>query len=279
MSLHIVEFWTWVGFRRHLICGKVFVLPDAGAQPMNSVAAVSIASEMVLRTPPIAANVAPALIDIDALRTYVPVTQRKLTSGQYLYRAGQPFHALYLVNVGFLKTSLVAEDGREQVIGFRMRGDWIGLESIGAATHECDVMALETSGVWELPYPEILRASAWMPELQERLSWALAAEIRNDRSWKLALGSLSSEQRVAAFLLDLALRHEALGLSPRHFVLRMGRADIGSFLALKHETVTRALTRLAGQGCIDVQWREIRILDAAALQAIIHGGMDKDKAA
>jgi CRP/FNR family transcriptional regulator len=242
---------------------------------MNSVAAVSIAPEKVLRAPTAAANVLPAAIDIDKLRTYVPVVQRKLAAGQYLYRAGQPFHSLYLVNVGFLKTCLVAEDGREQVIGFRMRGDLIGIESIGAATHECDVMALETSGVWELPYPEILRASAQMPELQERLTWALAAEVRSGRSWKLVLGSLSSEQRVAAFLLDLALRHETLGLSSRHFVLRMGRADIGSFLSLKHETVTRALTRLASQGCIDVQWREIRILDATALQAVIHGGMDK----
>jgi CRP/FNR family transcriptional regulator len=237
---------------------------------MNSVAAISIVPKMMLHKAPSAANAVHASIDIDALRAYVPIVQRKLAAGQYLYRAGQAFNALYLVNVGFLKTCLVTEDGREQVTGFRMRGDLVGIESIGAATHECDVMALETSGVWELPYPAILRAYAQMPELQERLTWALAAEIRSDRSWKLALGSLSAEQRVAAFLLDLASRHEALGFSPRHFVLRMGRADIGSFLALKHETVTRALTRLASQGCIDVQWREIRILDVAALDGVIH---------
>jgi len=237
---------------------------------MNSVAAISIVPKMMLHKAPSAANAVHASIDIDALRAYVPIVQRKLAAGQYLYRAGQAFNALYLVNVGFLKTCLVTEDGREQVTGFRMRGDLVGIESIGAATHECDVMALETSGVWELPYPAILRACAQMPELQERLTWALAAEIRSDRSWKLALGSLSAEQRVAAFLLDLASRHEALGFSPRHFVLRMGRADIGSFLALKHETVTRALTRLASQGCIDVQWREIRILDVAALDGVIH---------
>ena len=242
---------------------------------MNS-AAVSIFPKRMSRKVPSAANAVPASIDIEELRCHVPVVQRKLEAGQYLYRSGQPFNALYLVNVGFLKTCLVAEDGREQVTGFRMRGDLIGIESIGAAAHECDVVALETSGVWELPYPAMLRACAQMPELQERLTWALAAEIRSDRSWKLVLGSLGAEQRVAAFLLDLASRHEALGFSPRHFVLRMGRADIGSFLALKHETVTRALTRLAAQGCIDVQWREIRILDAAALDAVIHC---EDKAA
>lgn len=243
---------------------------------MSPVAEISILPTKARRATLTAAQVVAAPIDIEVLSKYVNVVQRKLTAGQYLYRAGQPFNALYLVNVGFLKTCLVAEDGREQVTGFRMRGDLVGIESIGAATHECDVVALETSGVWELPYPAILRACAQMPELQERLTWALAAEIRSDRSWKLALNSLSAEQRVAAFLLDLASRHEALGFSPRHFVLRMGRADIGSFLALKHETVTRALTRLAGQGCIDVQWREIRILDMAALDGVIHC---EDKAA
>ena len=236
---------------------------------MNMAATASIAHLPMSRTPVAPPHAVPAPIDIDALRAFIPVVQRKLNAGQYLYRAGQPFNALYLVNIGFLKTCLVAEDGREQVTGFRMRGDLIGIESIGAAVHECDVVALETSGVWELPYPAILRACVHMPELQERLTWALAAEIRSDRSWKLVLGSLSSEQRVAAFLLDLASRHEALGFSARHFVLRMGRADIGSFLALKHETVTRALTRLATQGCIDVRWREIRILDAAALRGVV----------
>lgn len=210
-------------------------------------------------------------IDIDELKTYVQVTQRKLTAGQYLYRAGQPFNALFLVNAGFIKNCLTSDDGREQVTGFRMRGDLMGAESIGMTTHTCDAMALDSSCVWELPYPAVLTACARMPELQAQITKALAAEIRSDRSWMLALGTLTAEQRVAAFLLDVAARHERLGFSARHFVLRMTRADIGSFLALKHETVTRALTRLAGQGAIAVQWREIRILDAEALRQTING--------
>ncbi|WP_329742220.1 helix-turn-helix domain-containing protein [Dyella sp. A6] len=205
-------------------------------------------------------------IDIDELRTRIPVVQRKLEAGQYLYHAGQPFQALFLVHAGFLKNCLVAEDGREQVTGFRMRGDLMGVESIGAPTHSCDAIALDSCTVWELPYPAILGASLQMPELHAQLTAALAAEIRSDRSWMLALGTMSAEQRVAAFLLDVAARHEALGFSAHHFVLRMSRADIGSFLALKHETVTRALARLIAQGCISVQWREVRILDEAALR-------------
>ena len=217
-----------------------------------------------------AAATFPGEIALEQLRAHVPVTQRKLTRGQYLYRAGQPFHALYLVSSGFLKTSLIAADGREQVTGFCMRGDLLGVESIGMPVHTSDAVALDVSMVWELPYPAVLNACARMPELQAQVTRALAAEIRSNRSWMLALGTLSAEQRVAAFLLDVAARHEALGFSARHFVLRMSRADIGSFLALKHETVTRALTRLSAQGCIAVEWREVRVLDARALQAVVH---------
>jgi CRP/FNR family transcriptional regulator len=217
------------------------------------------------------ATTLPGGISIEELRKHVTVVQRKLTAGQYLHRAGQPFHALYLVASGFLKTSLVAADGREQVTGFCMRGDLMGVESIGMATHTSDAVALDTCMVWELPYPAVLSACARMPELQAQLTRALAAEIRSNRSWMLALGTLSAEQRVAAFLLDVAARHEALGFSARHFVLRMSRADIGSFLALKHETVTRALTSLGAQDCIAVQWREVRILDMVALREVAHG--------
>jgi CRP/FNR family transcriptional regulator len=213
-----------------------------------------------------------AQINLEELSTHVPVLRRKLTPGQYLYRAGQPFNALFLVHAGFLKTCLVAEDGREQVTGFRMRGELLGVESIGLKMYTCDVIALDTSEVWELSYPAVLNACARIPELQAQLTAALATEIRSDRSWMLALGTLSAEQRVAAFLLDVAARHEALGFSNRHFVLRMSRADIGSFLALKHETVTRALTHLSAQGCISVQWREVRVLDAARLRRTIGVG-------
>lgn len=212
----------------------------------------------------------PGAIALEELRAHVPVVQRKLSRGQYLYRAGQPFHALYLISSGFLKTSLIAADGREQVTGFCMRGDLLGAESIGMSVHTSDAVALDTSMVWELPYPAVLNACARLPELQAQVTRALAAEIRNNRSWMLALGTLSAEQRVAAFLLDVSARHEALGFSACHFVLRMSRADIGSFLALKHETVTRALTRLSAQGCIAVEWREVRVLDARALQDVVH---------
>ena len=141
-------------------------------------------------------------LDIAQLQKYVVVTRRKVRAGQYLYRNGQPFRALHLVHAGFLKTCELSEDGREQVTGFRMRGDLLGVESIGLAVHICDAVALDDAEIWELPYPPVLDALKHVPELQVRLATALAEEIRRDRVWMLAIGTLPAEQRVAAFLVS-----------------------------------------------------------------------------
>jgi CRP/FNR family transcriptional regulator len=205
-------------------------------------------------------------LSLELLSKHVAVVRRRLTAGQYLYRAGQPFRALFLIHAGSVKTCELAEDGREQVTGFRMAGELVGVESIGIAAYACDVVALESCEVWELPYPPVMTACLRIPELQMRMTAALAAEIRSDRSWMLALGTLNAEQRVAAFLLDVAARYEAMGFSGNHFILRMSRADMASFLALKHETVSRTLSHLADAGCIVVQRREMRIIDRACLR-------------
>lgn len=212
---------------------------------------------------------APPELDVEQLRRYMLVTQRRVRAGQYLYRNGQPFHALYLVHAGFLKTCELSPDGREQVTAFRMRGDLLGVESIGLATYGCDAVALDDSVIWELPYPPVLEACQRMPELQSRLTEALAEEIRRDRAWMMTIGTLSAEHRVAAFLLDIADRMARLGFSARHFILRMGRMDIASFLSLKHETVSRALSHLEALGYISVQRREVKLLDPCKLQTRI----------
>jgi len=207
-------------------------------------------------------------IDLDQLRRHVDLLRRRVEAGQYLYRAGQPMNALFLVRVGSVKTCELAEDGREQVTGFRMAGELLGVESIGMATYACDVIALESSEIWELPYPPVLAACLRIPELQQALTAAMAEEIRRNRSWMLALGTLTAEQRVAAFLLDVASRYEAMGFSGKHFILRMSRADMASYLALKHETVSRALTHLADANCIAVQRRELRIVDREVMHRL-----------
>lgn len=218
--------------------------------------------------PSIAGNATDAALDIDTLREYVPVHRCRHAAGQSLYHAGQPFHAIHLVHAGSYKTCELAEDGREQVTGFRMRSDLIGVESIGLKTYACDAIALEDSEAWELPYPAMLKACLHVPELHACLTSALAAEIRCDHSWMLMLGTLAAERRVAAFLLDVAARYARLGYSARHFILRMSRIDMASFLALKHETVSRALSRLHDLNYITVQRREVRVLDVDGLRVL-----------
>lgn len=212
-----------------------------------------------------------AAIDLDLLRRHVEVFRRKVAAGEYVYRAGQPMQAVFLIHVGSIKTCELARDGREQISGFRMRGDLVGVESIGLRVYACDAVAIEDCEVWELPYPPVLRACLEIPELQNRFTAALAGEIRRDRSWMLVFGTLSAEQRVASFLIDVASRHAELGYSDRRFVLRMSRADMANFLALKHETVSRALSHLQDLGCIRVQRRDVEVLDMPALRASSDG--------
>lgn len=208
----------------------------------------------------------PHLSELELLLQTIPMHRRCLQRKQTLFRAGQPCHSLFLVHAGFFKTCVLSEDGREKITGFHLRGDLLGIDSFDMPTYGCDAVALDTCEVWELPLAQI-RARA--PEFLPHVTATLSGEIRRDWRWMLILGTLNAEQRVVAFLLDLASRLEALGFSARHLLLRMTRAELGNFLALQLETVTRVLSRLASSGLIAVNGREIRIDDATGLKAIL----------
>ncbi|HEY0662224.1 MAG TPA: helix-turn-helix domain-containing protein, partial [Lysobacter sp.] len=197
------------------------------------------------------------------------VQRRRLRRKQTLFRSGQPCHSLFLIHAGFFKTCLISADGREKITGFRMRGDLLGIDALDMPTYACDVIALDVGEVWELPVA-MLRDR--LPDFQERLTALLAGEIRRDWGWMLALGTLTADQRVIAFLLDFAARLERLGFSARCLMLHMTRAELGNFLSLQLETVTRALSRLQAQGLIGVERREIRIEDPAGLRTAMAGG-------
>lgn len=212
---------------------------------------------------------APLPFEIGLVGGHLPLTRRTVQRHEHLFRAGQPFRSLYFIHTGFLKTSIVSNDGREKITGFRMRGELLGLDALGMPNYGCDAVALDTCEVWELPYSHFTALGARLPELNDRLTTALAGEIRRDWAWMLTLGTLNAEQRVIAFLLDLSQRQQALKYSPRHLTLRMTRADIGNFLALTLETITRALSRLDAAGLITVSRKEIRLNDLAVLQAML----------
>jgi len=180
-------------------------------------------------------------------------------------------HSIYVVHAGFFKSCVTSEDGREKITGFRMRNDLLGIDSLGMSSHACDVVALDVGEVWELPCAQLSAFAAKVPRFQDTLTAALSSEIRRDWQWMLSVGTLAAEKRVIAFLLDLAERQRALGYSPRQLLLRMSRAELGNFLALQLETVTRALSHLAALGLIGVERREIRLVDPDALRALLPG--------
>lgn len=207
------------------------------------------------------------LLGTGALRTRLNFVRRKVERGACLYHSGQPFHSLYLVHVGTLKIRVTTEGGREQVMGFRLRGDLLGAESIGLDAYYCDAVALDDAEVWCMPYVSMLRAAGNDVGMNMHLTAMLADSIRRDQAWMLRADTLGAAQRVAAFLLDFAARHAKLGYSASHFILKMRRVDIASYLGIQHETVTRVLTRLAQRRLIAVQRREIRLLDIPGLNA------------
>jgi len=203
---------------------------------------------------------------LEALVRGLPLQRRRLRAKQYVFRAGQSRHALHLIHAGVFKTSVISEDGREKITGFRLRGELLGLDSLDMSTYACDAVALDVGEVWELPCAHLRET---VPQFQELLTSALASEIRRDWGWMLALGTLTAEQRVASFLLDLTGRLGSLGFSPRCMTLRMTRSDVGNFLSLQLETVVRALSHLQALGLIRIERREIQIEDLPGLRATL----------
>jgi CRP/FNR family transcriptional regulator len=199
------------------------------------------------------------------LRAFEP-RRRLIRPKTHIFRAGQAAGSVFLVNSGVVKTALTSEDGREKIIGFRLRGDLLGIDALGLDRYACDAVALTTGEVWEYSRQQLTAAGA---SCQQQLSAVLAGEIRRDWEWMLATATLSAEQRVVSFLLDLASRLQALGFSSRAMSLPMTRAEVGNYLALQLETVVRSLSRLQSHGLIAVEGREIRLLNVEKLRAIL----------
>ena len=191
-------------------------------------------------------------------------TRRRVKRGDVLFRGGETFESLYAVRSGFLKSSAVLADGRDQVTGFYMAGEIVGMDGIGTGRHSGDVSALEDSEVCVIPY-ERLADLGLQPELHKVMSRALV----HDQGVMMLLGTMRAEERLAAFLLNLSQRFVARGYSPSEFHLRMTREEIGSYLGLSLETVSRLFSRFHAETLISVQQRHIRILDVPGLRAVI----------
>ncbi|MGV3570792.1 MAG: fumarate/nitrate reduction transcriptional regulator Fnr [Ramlibacter sp.] len=199
----------------------------------------------------------------------VITTRRKVRRKAPLFRNGEAFHALYAIRTGFFKTCVNAEDGREQVTGFQMAGEIVGLDGIVNDRHTCDAIALEDAEVCVLPFDRITELARDVGGLQRHLHRVMSREIVREHGVMLLLGTMSAEERLATFLLNLVQRLQARGFSPSELVLRMTRQEIGSYLGLKLETVSRTFSRFAELGIIEVEHRYVRILDSERLRGLV----------
>ena len=199
------------------------------------------------------------------------VTQRRrIKRGSALFSNGDKFNALYAIRVGFFKTCVTTEGGRDQVTGFQMAGEIMGLDGIVGDRHTCDAVALEDAEVCVMPYDRIEDLSRDVPALQTHVHRIMSREIVRDHGVMLLLGSMRAEERLAAFLLNLVQRLQARGFSSSELVLRMTREEIGSYLGLKLETVSRTFSKFAEEGIVEVKQRHVRILNSDALRAIVN---------
>ena len=206
--------------------------------------------------------------EIDQLDSLIRV-RRFYRKGEHAFHAGDQFDSLYAVRSGFFKSNLLNEDGRDQVTGFHMAGELMGLDGISTDRHTCDSVALEDSEVCVIPFSRLEELSREAPSLQRHLHKIMSREIVSDQSVMMLLGSMRAEERLAAFLLNLSQRMTARGYSPMEFNLRMTREEIGSYLGLKLETVSRVFSRFQSDELISVQQKHIRIRDIPKLRALV----------
>ena len=200
-----------------------------------------------------------------------PVHRRLVRAGDAIHQAGQAFTHLYVMNSGFVKMVNLSTDGRDQIVSLKFRGDWLGFDGIADAVHNCDAIAMDTGEVWAIPYDALLACAA-RPRLMAALHGAMSREIVGDRNSLMSVCTLPADARVADFLRTWAQALALRGLRDDQVMLRMTRAEIGSYLGLTLETVSRALSRLAREGLIgfvDKGRRDIHIPDARALEAFV----------
>lgn len=206
--------------------------------------------------------------DIDRVDELI-YARRRLKRGDSLYRAGDEFSSLYAVRSGFFKTVQTLEDGRDQVTGFHMAGEILGMDGIGPEMHVCNALSLEDSEVCVIPYSRLESLGREMPGLRHQFHKVMSREIVREHGVMLLLGTMRAEERLAAFLLNLSQRFSARGYSPSEFNLRMTREEIGSYLGLKLETVSRAFSKFQEEGVISVQHKHVHILDVAGLRSVM----------
>ncbi len=199
--------------------------------------------------------------------------ERPLEKGEPLFKLGQPFKSLYAVRTGSVKVYLPTNDGGEQIVGFHMPGELLGFDAMGHDEHTCTAVALEDSSVCELPYAQLHKIAKQVPGLSEHFMTLMSNEIADEHKMMLMLGKKSAEERTAIFLLSLSARFSQRGFSPNQFNLTMSRLDMGNYLGLAVETISRCVSHMQDEKIIEADRKYIHILDMPRLRAM--AGVDE----
>jgi len=182
---------------------------------------------------------------LQLLQDSIPIHRRIVRPGDSVYQVGQPFGSLYVVNSGYFKMVNLSGEGREQVVGLYFKGDWLGLDGIATAHYACDALAMDTGEVWSIRYDALIQAAVRTPALLTTLHAAMSRELTRDHESMSSLCTLPADARVAGFLHYWADALAQRGLRTDQITLRMTRAEIGNYLGMTLESVSRALSRLA----------------------------------
>ncbi|MDW3094628.1 MAG: helix-turn-helix domain-containing protein [Gammaproteobacteria bacterium] len=193
---------------------------------------------------------------------------KKLQRGEFLYKSGDKFDAIYIIRSGSLKNTLIDEEGREQILNFSIQGDVIGLEGLYKQKHITESKALETTFLCSISLAQYLNLASQTPKLYRRLLNHMSSRIIEEEEHSLMLGTKNTEQKLATFILRLIKRNSQHEFSDSEITLNISRKDIGNYLSAAVETISRIFTRFQDQGLIEVQGRHIRVVDMERLENI-----------
>lgn len=195
---------------------------------------------------------------------------RTLKRGESLFRPGEPFLFIYAVKSGSLKTFTTLHDGTDQVMGFHLPGELLGLDAVNTEVHQCGAVALETTSLCELPLNRLEELGNVVASVQRQLLRIMSKQISHDQTLQVLLCKKSAEERLAAFLLSLSHRYQRRHFSALEFQLSMSRQDIASYLGLAEETISRLFTRFQEQGLIKVARKRVHLMDVPRLTSMVN---------
>lgn len=213
------------------------------------------------------------LQDMDALDDIVK-RGRPLKKGEFLFRQGEAFTSVFAVRSGTLKTFSISDNGEEQITGFHLPSEMVGLSGMDSDIYPVSAQTLETTSVCEIPFDRLEELTARLPQLRRQLMRIMSREIREDQQMMMLLAKKTADERIATFLVNLSARFRARGFSANHYRLSMSRNEIGNYLGLAVETVSRVFTRFQQNGLIDAEGKEVHILNPIELCALAGGNLD-----